>query len=97
VEESKFQGSRDRGDPRLWRIDDLPQTGYRSRWSMHLVIVAGLIILGLWFVIGLLTGAWGVGIALAPIGGFLVAWGVIQEILSTVSMESFRPKGPKGG
>jgi hypothetical protein len=80
----------------LWRIDNLPQTGYRSRWSMHLTIVAGLIILGLWLLIGWLTGAWGVGMALAPLGGFLVTWGVIQEILAVLSMESFRRKGSKG-
>ena len=63
---------------------------------MHLTIVAGLLILGLWFLIGYLTGAWGVGIALAPLGGFLVTWGVIQEILAILSMETFRRKGPKG-
>jgi hypothetical protein len=96
VEEPKSQQSQDRPDPRQWRIDGLPQTGYRARWSMHLTIVAGLIILGLWLLIGRLTGVWGVGLALAPIGGFLVAWGVIQEILAILSMETFRRKGSKG-
>ncbi|NPV57059.1 MAG: nitroreductase family deazaflavin-dependent oxidoreductase [Anaerolineae bacterium] len=79
----------ERPDARLWRLDELPQTRGRSRWVMFTGIVLGALILSVWVLLGALFGAWGAGLILAPLGAFILMWGVVQVALAAISMESF--------
>lgn len=76
-------------DRKLWRIYEQRSTQHRSRWEIHRIVILGALLLGLWLLLGIGWGMWGSGLILAPVGGFLFVWGIIQEILVWISMESF--------
>jgi preprotein translocase subunit SecY len=77
-------------DRKLWRIYEQRSTLHRSRWEIHRIVIIGALLLSLWALLGIFWGMWGSGLVLAPVGGFLLVWGIVQEILAHVSMESFK-------
>ncbi|NDJ78323.1 MAG: hypothetical protein GYB65_18905 [Chloroflexi bacterium] len=66
----------------LTRLTRLKQ---RERWQRHRLVIIGVLLFVVYFVLGTLTGLWGAGMIFVPVGGFLLGWGLIQEVLAYLS------------